>query len=474
MTKKENLLWIKITNDLEINGNLSVYKMYIQRLSLKIEEKQITILCPDAHALSLVEKSFRKIIEQTLKKTEYKDYLLFFKVDKDKKANQKTQINKNKQIEEQEKTPLFSYETQDTNHNQSIKTNAQNLYESGLSPLYSFENYLMGSNNQLAYAVAKAVAERPGESYNPLFIYSGVGLGKTHLIQAIGNKILKEKPNLKVVYCTGETFTNSLVEALQTSKGRGQYTMNKFREKFRSADVLLIDDVQFIAGRESTQEEFFHTFNALYMKQKQIVLTSDRPPKDFTDLEDRIKSRFGSGMIVDIQPPDFEMRLAILRNKRDENKDDIPNEILDYIALNVKTNIRELLGAYTQISVASKSMGIKITKEFVAKELGQRISEQKNKNVNLNQILKAVCNYYSVKLEDIKSPKRTKELVLPRHTAMYLIYDITKTPYTTIGQIFGGRDHTSILHGIKKIEQEIKTKPKIKQDVANIIQSIYT
>lgn len=471
MTNKESLLWIKITTDLEIHGNPSIYKMYIQRLSLKIEDKQITIFCPDAHALNLIEKSFRKIIEQTLKKTEYKNHMLLFAVNKDKT---KTSRNLNKNAKEQKIEPLFSYKNEESANYQPNKNVQQNSYESGLSPLYSFENYLMGSNNQLAYAVAKAVAERPGEAYNPLFIYSGVGLGKTHLIQAIGNKITQEKPNLRVVYCTGETFTNSLVEALQTSKGRGQYTMNKFREKFRSADVLLIDDVQFIAGRESTQEEFFHTFNALYMKQKQIVLTSDRPPKDFTDLEDRIKSRFGSGMIVDIQPPDFEMRVAILRNKRDENKDDIPNEILDYIALNVKTNIRELLGAYTQISVAAKSIGIKITKEFVAKELGQRINQQTNKNVNLNQILKAVCNYYSVKLEDVKSPKRTKELVLPRHTAMYLIYDITKTPYTTIAQIFGGRDHTSILHGIKKIEEELKTKPKTKQDIANILQSIYT
>jgi len=479
MTDQENSLWIKLSSELELAGNPSVYKMYAQRMGLRLDDEQneLTILCPDGHAVSVIEKAFRKIVEEFVKKQEPSLRKVDFSVGK---VEGTTNVDNKSRKKDGQKTeaPLFSQ--QNTNQVQSQRSlytaqngNSTEANGAGLSPKYVFENYLMGSNNQLAYAVAKAVAERPGEAYNPLFIHSGVGLGKTHLMQAVGNKILSDRPSLKVVYCTGENFTNQLVEALQLSKGRGQYTMNKFREKYRTADVLLIDDVQFIAGRESTQEEFFHTFNALYMNQKQIVLTSDRPPKDFADLEDRIKSRFGSGMIVDIQPPDLDMRTAILRNKRDETGDPIPNEAVDYIALTVKTNVRELIGAYIQVSASAKSKGIDVTKEFVAQELNQRLPETARKPVNLNQILRAVCTYYSVKMDDIKGAKRTKELVAPRHMAMYLIYDLTKTPYMTIAQVFGGRDHTSILHGIKKIEEELKSTAKIKQDVENIVQTVY-
>lgn len=482
MTDQENSLWIKLASELELAGNPSVYKMYSQRLGVQIHEGGVNILCPDGHAVSVVEKAFKKIIDQVMEKAGLIGKKVDFvvgKVDKkgagdDGKGRDFIKGSLFAQAEAPQDPKKSKGGGQESDFSLTSPTNGNGAVNTaGLSAKYVFENYLMGTNNQLAYAVAKAVAERPGETYNPLFIHSGVGLGKTHLMQAVGNKILSDKPNLKVVYCTGENFTNILVEALQTSKGRGQYTMNKFREKFRTADVLLIDDVQFIAGRDSTQEEFFHTFNALYMNQKQIVLTSDRPPKDFTGLEDRIKSRFGSGMIVDIQPPDLEMRTAILRNKRDEAGDSITNEILDYIALNVKTNIRELLGVYIQISASAKSKGLEVTKDFVINELGDRLPNQNKKIVNLNQILRAVCGYYSVKMDDIKGTRRTKDLVTPRHMAMYLIYDLTKTPYMTIAQVFSGRDHTSILHGIKKVEEELKTVGKTKQDVANILQTVY-
>lgn len=476
-------MWIKLSSELELAGNPSVYKMYSQRMGVEIHKGGINILCPDGHAVSVVEKAFKKLVEEFIKKAgmvgKTVDFVVGKAEQKDKGDDSRGHDFSKGSLFAQAEAPKSPKKTESTEYSDStLSTNTASngnggVNGAGLSAKYVFENYLMGSNNQLAYAVAKAVAERPGETYNPLFIHSGVGLGKTHLMQAIGNKILSDKPRLKVVYVTGENFTNGLVEALQTSKGRGQYTMNKFREKFRAADVLLIDDVQFIAGRDSTQEEFFHTFNALYMNQKQIVLTSDRPPKDFTDLEDRIKSRFGSGMIVDIQPPDLDMRTAILRNKRDEAGDAIPNDIIDYIALNVKTNVRELLGAYIQVSASAKNKGLEVTKEFVAKELGQRIPDQNRKNVNLNQILRAVCGYYSVKMDDIKGAKRTKDFVVPRHIAMYLIYDLTKTPYMTIAQVFGGRDHTSILHGIKKVEDELKSVAKTKQDVANILQTVY-
>ncbi|MFA5776474.1 MAG: chromosomal replication initiator protein DnaA [Patescibacteria group bacterium] len=465
MTEQEKTLWIKLSSELELSGNNSVYKIYSPRMGVRVDEENLLILCPDGHSLSVIEKAFRKLVETFVAKSapEYKK--VDFVVGK--------VGHKEKQVEV-DKAPLFAQpQTKTSSHPTSGTDGTTNGNGTGLSARYIFENYLMGSSNQLAYAVAKAVAERPGESYNPLFLHSGVGLGKTHLMQAIGNRISVEKPHLKVIYSTGEAFMNELIEAIQTSKGRGQYTINKFRSKFRTADVLLIDDVQVIAGTESTQEEFFHTFNTLFMAQKQIVLTSDRPPRDFTNLEERVRSRLGSGMIVDIKPPDLDMRIAILRNRRDESGDTIQNDALDVIALAISTNIRELLGSYIQVVTSAKTKGVDPTKDFVAVELGQRIAAEKRKPVNLQQILRAVCSYYSVKIDDIKGHKRTRELVIPRHIAMYLIYDLTKTPYMSIGDFLGGRDHTTILHGVKKVEDELKEIAKTKQDLANIIQNVY-
>ena len=472
MTEQEKTLWIRLSSELELSGNSSVYKIYSPRMGVQVAGGELLVLCPDGHSISVIEKAFRKSVEAFVAKAapEYKK--VGFVVGKVEHKEKRVDVNK---------APLFAQPQAKTSNSRvggtdevARKANGtMNGDGSGLSAKYTFENYLMGSSNQLAYAVAKAVAERPGESYNPLFLHSGVGLGKTHLMQAIGNKILTEKPHLKVIYSTGEAFMNELIEAIQTSKGRGQYTINKFRSKFRTADVLLIDDVQVIAGTESTQEEFFHTFNTLYMAQKQIVLTSDRPPKDFVKLEERVRSRFGSGMIVDIKPPDLDMRIAILRNKRDEAGDTVQNDALDIIALTVSSNIRELLGAYIQVVTSAKTNGVEPTKDFVAQELGQRVANEKRRPVNLQQILRAVCSYYSVKIDDIKGHRRTKELVIPRHMAMYLIYDLTKTPYMSIGDFLGGRDHTTILHGVKKVEDELKDTAKTKQDVANIVQNVY-
>jgi chromosomal replication initiator protein len=344
----------------------------------------------------------------------------------------------------------------------------QNFTKFNLSPKFTFENYLMGNNNQLAFSIATAIAKEPGTRYNPFFLYGGVGLGKTHLMQAIGNRILQEKSNLKVVYTTGEAFTNELIESIQSGRGKGRYTTNDFRDKYRKADVLLVDDIQFIAGREATQEEFFHTFNALYMSQKQIVVTSDRPPRDFKNIEERITSRFGSGIIADIQTPDTEMRTAILRTKRDYNNDPIPNDVIDYIARTITSNVRELEGAYLQVLTLSNALGVAINVESAAKALGQSIKPTERKQININNILKAVCNYYSIKLADIKGEKRTKEFVVPRQVSMYLIHTLTELPLMTIGEFMGGRDHTTIMHGIKKIETEIGTVEKTRKDIAAI------
>lgn len=347
----------------------------------------------------------------------------------------------------------------------------EKIRASGLSPKFRFDNFIIGNSNQLAFAIAQAIAEKPGESYNPFFLYSGVGLGKTHLMQAIGNKIMENYPKLNVVYTTGEAFMNELIEAIQ-SGNRGKYASNEFRNKFRKTDVLLIDDVQFIIGREATQLEFFHTFNTLYMAGKQIILTSDRPPKDFTNLEKRITSRFGSGIIADIQNPDADLRTAILRTKRDYNKDDIPNDVIDFIAKNVESNIRELEGAYLQVLTTVRTSGRKATIETAEQILGKNIHVGRKQLVTPMQILKAVGKYYSIRIPDLKGKRRTKEIVIPRQVAMYLIRELTDAPLINIGEHLGGRDHTTIMHGIKRVEDEMQEMGKVRQDVVNVRQLI--
>ncbi len=280
---------------------------------------------------------------------------------------------------------------------------------------------------------------------------------------------MQKDPNAKIIYATSETFTNELIENLQLGKSKGKYTSNKFREKYRNVDVLLIDDIQFIAGKEATQEEFFHTFNTLHMAQKQIVLTSDRPPKDFSNIEERITSRFGMGIIADIQNPDIETRIAILRNKRDKSKDAIPNDVIDFIAENVSTNIRELEGAYLQVITYARAVGQELNVKTASDAIGQSIKTSA-KPINLNQILKVVSSYYNVSITDIKSKRRTQELVTPRQMSMYLLHELTQTPYITIGELLGGRDHTTIMHGVKKVEEGLKSYSKTKQEYLNIKQ----
>ncbi len=443
-------LWKAVLAELQLVVSPINYKTWLENTKAeKLTKSSLEIICPTLYTKDRLQKLL-PLIQEAVDRIGTGMYEITFVIGETQPKKVSTEMG-----------PLFA-QTQANSATKEIQTKA------GLSPRYTFENFVTGKNNQLAVAIANAVSQNPGTVYNPVFFYSGVGLGKTHLMQAIGNEIFRKKPASKIIYITSEDFTNELVYAIQ----HGRNFSAAFREKFRKADVLLIDDIQFIAGKESTQEEFFHTFNALYMTQKQIVVTSDRPPKDFTNIEERITSRFGSGIISDIQPPDYDTRVAILRNKRDQNKDAIPNDILAFIAEKVSTNIRELEGAYLQVLTEGKSNGDGFTLESAAKALHESIREDKQKQVNVQQILKAVCNYYSVKSADLKGERRTKGLVLPRQVAMYLIKDLTGTPLMTIGELLGGRDHTTIIHGVRKIGGEVVEMGKTRQDVTNIRQII--
>ncbi len=326
------------------------------------------------------------------------------------------------------------------------------IITANLNPKYTFDTFVVGANNNLAHAASLAVAESPGEIYNPLFIYGGVGLGKTHLMHSIGHFILKNNPAAKVLYVTSEKFTNELIDAI---RNKNNFSPTEFREKYRNNDVLLIDDIQFIIGKESTQEEFFHTFNALYEAKKQIIISSDKPPKEIETLEERLRSRFEWGLTVDIQSPDYETRMAILRKKEEMEGYNIDNEVIKYIATNIKSNIRELEGALTKIVALSRLDNKEITVELAEEALKDIISPNDKREVTPELVIQVVADHYGITPLDISSQKRNKEIVYPRQIVMYLCRDMVGTPLQMIGKYLGGRDHTTIIHGIEKITAEM-------------------
>lgn len=341
----------------------------------------------------------------------------------------------------------------------------ENIEKANLNPKYTFETFVVGSNNSFANAASLAVAESPGEVYNPLFLYGGVGLGKTHLMHSIAHFILEKNPQTKVLYVTSEYFTNELIEAIRNGNNTA---MAKFREKYRNIDVLLIDDVQFIIGKESTQEEFFHTFNDLHGAKKQIILSSDKPPKDMETLEARLRSRFEWGLIADIQSPDYETRMAILRKKEELDGYNIDDEVIKYIATNIKSNIRELEGALNKLIAYANLEKREINVELAEKALQDIISPDAPKEITAELIIQTVADHFNISTTDISSQKRNQEIVYPRQIAMYLCRKMTDTPLKSIGNLLGKRDHTTIIHGADKIASDILTNESTK----NVIEII--
>ena len=337
------------------------------------------------------------------------------------------------------------------------------LQNANLNPKYTFDSFVVGANNNLAHAASLAVAESPGEIYNPLFIYGGVGLGKTHLMQSIANFILKNNPKAKILYVTSEKFTNELIDAI---RNKNNISTTEFREKYRNNDVLLIDDIQFIIGKESTQEEFFHTFNALHEAKKQIIISSDKPPKEIETLEERLRSRFEWGLTVDIQSPDYETRMAILRKKEEMEGYNIDNVVIKYIATNIKSNIRELEGALTKIVALSKlEKNREINIALAEKALKDIIAPGDKKEVTPEFIIEVVADHFNLTPLDIISQRRNKEIVYPRQIAMYLCRNMTDTGLQNIGKSLGGRDHTTILHGIDKIAADLEGNPTLQNTI---------
>jgi chromosomal replication initiator protein len=339
-------------------------------------------------------------------------------------------------------------------------------HQAQIDPKYTFQNFVVGKSNQLAHAASKAVAENPATSYNPLFLYGGVGMGKTHLMQAIGNAVLTHSPDARVAYVSTEKFMNEMIWSIQHAK-----TL-EFKTKYRNVDLLLLDDIQFLTGKESTQEEFFHTFNALYEARKQIVLTSDRPPKEIRMLEERLVSRFHWGLVADIQPPDLETRVAILRKKAEIENVHLPEDVALLIAENVRSNIRELEGSLVRLVAFATLMKSQITVELANQVLHDFMRREKERRPEASAIVKAVTHRFNVTVEALKGKRRTNAIVVPRQTAMYLCRTLTEMPLTEIGKVLGGRDHTTVLYACDRVREMMEVDPQYQQTVEELSERL--
>ncbi|MFH1392179.1 MAG: chromosomal replication initiator protein DnaA [bacterium] len=444
MNNKE--LWQTILGELELQVSSANFVTWFKDTSIEEQDKkEILISVPNGFTKEWLENKYHKLILRVIQKF-YPDI-----------REIKYAIGRPRTfIAEEKKTEI----TQDT-----LASNIPNI---SLNHRYTFDNFIVGHFNEIAYAASLAVCKNLGKSYNPLFIYGGVGLGKTHLLQAIGNELARQGPKKRVSYVPSERFTNELVDAIQHKQTKN------FKEIYRQTDILLIDDIQFISGKETTQEEFFHTFNALYNDNKQIVISSDRPPKAIRTLEERLRSRFEGGMIADISTPDFETRLAIIRKKTGERKINLDNKILEYIAANVQDNIRELEGALNCILAYSQIHNSLPKLNEAIKMLSSIVSKPRSKIITTKQITKKVAEFYDIHIKDLSKRSRQRDIVKPRQIAMYLMRSELNTSYPSIGQELGQRDHTTAIHAYKKIKKEMLKNESLEQEINLIKEKLYT
>ncbi len=437
--------WQKILNKIKDEYELSdvSFKTWLQPLSVyDVNDSVVTILVPSEQiGLEYIRKKYYSPLKVAISEFTGKEYDIVF----------------------------ITSESEFSSSLDDISPNGTTLSSLGLNPKYTFDTFVVGSNNKFAHAASLAVAESPGKVYNPLFLYGGVGLGKTHLMHSIAHFIKQNHPQINILYVTSEQFTNEVIDAIRNGNNAA---ISKFREKYRNIDVLLVDDIQFIIGKESTQEEFFHTFNSLHSAGKQIIISSDRPPKNMNILEERIRSRFEWGLMADIQSPDFETRIAILQKKQESDGFTVSREIIEYIAENVKSNIRELEGSLNKIIARSISDNKEADLELAKEALKDIITPKENKNISPEVIINEVASYFNISVDDIKGDKRSNKIAYPRQLAMYLIREMTNTNLQSIGNLMGGKDHTTVMYGVKKIEKSVNENPTVEDEIENIKKKI--
>ena len=449
-------LWQAVLGELELSLTKANFTTWLKNtFILELEENKITVAVPNTFTKTWLENKYHKFITDAAKSASKGDVTeVYYKVATTKPKEDKKIVRIKQAIQEDIK------EIKET----EITTKDKN----GLNPRYTFDNFIVGKSNELANAAAQAVAKRPGSAYNPLFVYGGVGLGKTHLLQAIGHEVLKNKENAKLSYITSEQFTNEFVYSIRTK------TVKEFQNKYRKLDVLIIDDIQFISGKEQTQEQLFHTFNDLHQNNKQIILSSDRTPKAIPDLEQRLESRFEWGMIVDVSEPDTETKIAIIETKLLEKEFALDKQIIDFLATNIGNNVRELEGMINRI-IAHVQLNNQneITLDTI-KDIVKTINLQLPRgSLTPKKIINIVAEFYDITVDDIIGSSRKKELVVPRQIIMFLMREETKSSFPNIGQELGGRDHTTAMHAYSKIQKAIQTDDKIKQDIVLIRQKLY-
>ncbi len=448
-------LWQAILGDLEVTLSKANFTTWFKNTSiLERNADHIVVSVPNSFTKEWLQNKYNAEILKALRMTapEIKEI--------------KYQIISNGSGQQKNNTAATGDSSANRNSAQSVRATPVAPANNGLNPKYTLGTFIIGKNNELAHAASLAIAKKPGQVYNPLFIYGGVGLGKTHLMQAIGHEVLEKNPLTKILYVTSEKFTNEFVQAISLGK------VAQFKELYRNVDVLMIDDVQFLAGKEQTQEEFFHTFNTLHQNNKQIILSSDRLPKDIPAIEERLVSRFEWGMIADIQAPDFETRLAILRAKAAEKGYEVDTEVLTHIAETIQSNIRELEGALNRLMVYCQLNNTKPTLEQV-KAVLVGVASAKKRVISVKKLMEIVADFYNINVDDLLRQSRRKEYVKPRQVAMYLMREELENSFPSIGEHFGGRDHTTVMHAVDKINKLMIEKESLKQEVDLLVNKLY-
>jgi len=447
-------IWVRCKDKLKESFNEKVFNVWIKPIMpLEVTDTYYKVAVKNDFFKTMLEENYAQVIEGVLAGIMSKNIKLIIE----------TMDNGNSGSEAAEEMPAVPAKREQQqlfNENPSV----QPPDESNLNPKYVFETFVIGNSNRFAHAAAQAVANDPAHAYNPLFLYGGVGLGKTHLMHAIGNRIKQNNPSMKVLYTSSEKFTNEIINSIQNK------TTEAFRQKYRNIDCLIIDDIQFLKGKEQTQVEFFHTFNALKDADKQIIISSDRPPREIETLEDRLRSRFDQGLTADIQTPDLETRMAILRTKAASDNIVLPTEVITLLATNIATNIREIEGAYNKIVAYTSLMHMPITVETAQKVLSDMGNDIKTRTITYEGIIKVVADHYNVKQDELFNKKRTQNIAFPRQVAMYLCRELADLSYPRIGELFGGRDHTTVIHAYEKISNFKNSNLAFQNELQEIIE----
>lgn len=455
---QSSALWQAVLGEIELSVSRGNFVTWFKNTSLlRDDPDHFVVGVPNVFIKQQLERKYNELIKQTLQKNGANPELIEYKIHSTLAPTQRDDPD-----------PLVTLRPNNTTQTTVAApktTTLTHAYRQGINERYTFENFIVGSGNELAYAACQAVATQPGTKYNPLFLYGGVGIGKTHLIQAVGNAVLAHNQKASVVYVTSEQFLQEFVDALRFKK------ISDFTDFYRSADVLIVDDVQFIAGKEKAQEEFFHTFNALHQGSKQIIITSDKPPRDIPTLEERLRSRFVWGMSIDMQTPDFETRCAILQTKAHTHGVGLPSDITEYLATNVQTNIRELEGALNQLLAFCEMRGLEPTMGIASSLLGS--AQTRPKHISARQIIERTARHFQIPLEDILGPKRDKDIVVPRQVAMYMLRSELHLSFPKIARELGRKDHTTAIHSIEKIEKESKLDADIRAAISSIKGKLY-